>query len=85
MAAIAVGAHYFGFRTAYGDATYWLLGSVMCLVSLTAIFMKMPAETVVPYAVAAIEVAFGVWLTWIEMSQARSRGAQSSADQILGG
>ena len=38
MSAIAVGAHYFGFRTAYGDWTNWVLGGTMCLVGMGAIF-----------------------------------------------
>lgn len=73
LSAIAVGAHYFGFRTAYGDATYWLLAALMCLVGVAAIFMRIPDHTAVPYLIAAIEVAFGFWLTWRGMSLVRTR------------
>jgi hypothetical protein len=73
LASIAVGAHYFGFRTAYGDATYWVLGSALCLVGVAAIFIEIPQGTAVPYIVAAIELAFGVWLTWIGRSRNRAR------------
>ena len=64
LAAIAVGAHYFGFRTAYGDWTYWVLGGVMCLVGVGAIFAKWPPASAVPCVIAAVEVGFGAWFTW---------------------
>lgn len=65
IASIAVGAHYFGFRTAYGDSTYWVLAGVMCLVGVAAIIAKIPSPTSVPYLIAAIEFLFGLWLTRI--------------------
>ena len=68
VAAIAVGAHYFGFRTAYGSVVYWVLAAVMCLVGLASIFMGVPDHVAVPYVIAAIEIAFGVWLTWTALS-----------------
>ncbi len=37
MARIAAGAHYFGFRSAQGDWTNWVLGGTMCAVGLAAI------------------------------------------------
>ena len=67
MAAIAVGAHYFGFRTAYGDATYWVLGAIMCGIGAAAIATKMPTSNSVPYLIAVVEIAFGLWLSWIGM------------------
>lgn len=63
LAAIAVGAHYFGFRTAYGDVVYWGLAAVICGVGLGTIFVGVPGSEIVPYVVAAIEVVFGVWVT----------------------
>jgi len=39
MAAIAVGAHYFGFRSAYGDRTFWLPGAILCGIRLAPIFL----------------------------------------------
>jgi hypothetical protein len=65
LSAIAVGAHYFGFRTAYGDWTNWILGGIICLVGVGSIFYRMPTANVVPYAIAAIEFGFGCWLTWV--------------------
>ena len=75
VAAIAVGAHYFGFRTAYGDWTYWVLGGVMCVVGLGAIFARMPSASAVPFVIAAIEVGFGVWLTWMGLADGQSDAA----------
>jgi hypothetical protein len=64
LAAIAVGAHYFGFRTAYGARVYWLLGGVMCTVGLAAIFVVRMAPGTVAFVIAGIEVAFGLAFTW---------------------
>lgn len=69
LAAVAVGAHYFGFRTAYGAAIYWVLATVMCAVGLATIFTGVPTSSAVPYLIAAIEVAFGLWLTWTGRAQ----------------
>lgn len=69
MAAIAVGAHYFGFRTAYGDRTNWVLGGVMCFVGVGSIFSGMPTGAATPYVIAAIEIVFGCWLTWTSISK----------------
>ena len=63
MAAIAVGAHYFGFRTAYGDRTNWILGSIMCLIGMASIFAGMPTGNTTPYVISVTEIAFGCWLT----------------------
>ncbi len=68
ISAIAVGAHYFGFRTAYGDWTNWVLGGTMCAVGIGTIFYGLPASNIVPYAIAVIEICFGCWLTWISCS-----------------
>lgn len=65
LSAIAVGAHYFGFRTAYGDLVYWVFGAILCLVGLLSIVAQIPAHQVVPYLVALIEIVFGVALTWV--------------------
>ena len=63
LSAIAVGSHYFGFRTAYGDVAYWVLAAVLCGLGLGTIFIGVPDSALVPYLVAAIEVVAGVWLT----------------------
>ena len=64
LAAIAVGAHYFPFRTAYGDRTYWVLAALMCAVGITVIFMGTPPSSQVPMVIAVIEVVFGAWFTF---------------------
>ncbi|MBX3174377.1 MAG: hypothetical protein KF709_08180 [Gemmatimonadaceae bacterium] len=79
LSAIAVGAHYFGFRTAYGDVVYWVIAAVLCGVGLGSIFMGMPSGATVPYVVAAIEVVFGVWITARELSPRRTPNARSAA------
>lgn len=61
LSAIAVGAHYFGFRTAYGDWTNWVLGGVMCGVGFFSIFCRFPPSQIVPFAIAGIEIGFGLW------------------------
>ena len=63
VAAIAVGSHYFAFKTAYGDRTYWLLGTLVTAIGIAGVFW-LPAQTLsVIYAVAASELAFGILLT----------------------
>ena len=69
LAAIAVGAHYFGFRTAYGDAFSGGLAAVVCGVGVGAIFLGVPSREYVPYVVAAIELLFGLWITVQEASR----------------
>ncbi len=62
IASIGVGTHYFGFRTAYGDFSYWVLGSIVTLVGLISIFFKQPKPELVPYIIAAIEIIFAIWV-----------------------
>lgn len=69
LAAIAVGTHYFGFRTAYGDWTNWLLGGLLSLIGLGTIFYAVPAGNQVPFLVAATEIVFGIGLTWISLAK----------------
>ena len=63
ISAIAVGSHYFGFRTAYGDATYWVLAALMCGVGVAAIFTAAFPSGAVPWVIAAVELGFGVGFT----------------------
>lgn len=78
LAAIAVGAHYFGFRTAYGDAVYWALAAVMCGVGVGAIFVGVPSREYVPYVIAAIELLFGVWVTVQEAARSKASVTRST-------
>jgi hypothetical protein len=73
LSALAVGAHYFGFRTAYGDATYWVLGAVMCLMGIAAVLLGLPGQASFACLIAATEVLFGAWLTWRGRSLAAPR------------
>ena len=66
IAAIAVGAHYFGFRTAYGDWTYWVLGAVICLLGALSIISGIPPSTTLPYIVAVVEILFGIWFVGVD-------------------
>ncbi len=63
LSAIGIGSHYFSFRTAYGDVTFWALGATLCLVGLGSIFAKMPGPAAVGFVVASIEMVFGFLLT----------------------
>jgi hypothetical protein len=69
MAAIAVGTHYFGFRTAYGDWTNWVLGGIICIVGTASMFSGSPDANLVPYMIAAIEIVFGCWFSWNSVSK----------------
>ena len=62
VSAIAVGTHYFGFRTAYGDWTYWVFGSALCMIGISSIVLAVPSSNLVPFIVATVEVIFGAWL-----------------------
>lgn len=63
LAAIAVGGHYFPFQTAYGDKSYWLLGGVMMAVGFASLMMGLFGGIATAFAIAAIEILFGIWLT----------------------
>ena len=70
VAAIAVGSHYFGFRTAYGDVGYWVLAAVMCGVGTAAIFSQVLPPEAVAWIIAGVEMGFGVWFTIRGVSRA---------------
>ena len=63
LSAIAVGTHYFVFRTVYGDGSYWILGALITAAGAAAVFDLGPMRDILLYAVAVIELAFGVLLT----------------------
>lgn len=68
LAAIAVGTHYFAFRTAYGIATFWLLASAVTALGALAIFTGVVPSGVVAFAISAIELAFGIVL-WLRAAK----------------
>lgn len=61
LAAIAIGTRYFGFRTIYGDFSYWILGAAITLIGALSIIFKQPSSELVPFLVAIIEIVFGIW------------------------
>ncbi|MFO0226921.1 MAG: DUF7010 family protein [Gammaproteobacteria bacterium] len=63
LAAMAVGTQYFGFRTAYGDWTYWILGGTLVAIGCSSIFFGAPSAYITPFLVSVTEVVFGIWLT----------------------
>ena len=63
LAAIMVGTHYFAFRTAYGDRSFWLLAALVTLVGFAGIYAFLPLPGPVTLQVAAIELLFGMALT----------------------
>ena len=73
--AIAVGTHYFGFRTAYGDWTYWVFGAVLCTIGLSSIALAIPSSSLVPFIVAIVEIVFGTCFILADRMEAISKDA----------
>lgn len=61
LAAIAVGTHYFVFRTAYGNRLFWLLAAVVTAIGCGEIFVAALRGWTAPL-VAATELVFGLVL-----------------------
>lgn len=59
LAGIAVGTHYFAFRTAYGNRLYWLLAALVTAVGCGDIFVGAMRGWTAPL-VAVIELVFGL-------------------------
>tara|TARA_Y100000817_G_C16809070_1_gene523375 strand:+ start:200 stop:481 length:282 start_codon:yes stop_codon:yes gene_type:complete len=60
---IVIPKHYkFGFRSAYGDWTYWVLGTSLSIIGIFSIVLAIPSSNLVPFIVAIVEIMFGVWL-----------------------
>jgi hypothetical protein len=70
LSAIAVGTHYFVFRTVYGDILFWLLGALITAVGLLAIYPVVPLPVGTVLAVAILELAFAVVLFLRNRSEA---------------
>lgn len=63
LAALAVGAHYFAFRTAYGLSSFWALGAVIVAMGVAAVYgVPLLAGSLVA-AVGLVEITFGLVLT----------------------
>lgn len=63
VAALAVGTHYFAFKTAYGDRTFWVLGAALTMVGCAGLFWLPGRDVPLMLAFALIELAFGLILT----------------------
>jgi hypothetical protein len=63
IAAIAVGTHYFVFKTVYGDRLFWLLGALITAIGFLAIYKAVPIPGGPILAVAIIELIFAGLLT----------------------
>lgn len=78
LAAIAVGTHYFAFKTAYGDRTYWLLGAILTAIGTAGVFWLSGETLSLIYAVAAVELAFGLVLTVRGVSASQTSATAAS-------
>ncbi|MEC9080995.1 MAG: hypothetical protein VYE44_04395 [Verrucomicrobiota bacterium] len=75
IASIAVGAHYFGFRTAYGDWTYWIFGTLLCLIGTFSILLKFPPANFVPFIFAFVEILFGIYFILSDYKHMKTEAA----------
>ncbi|MEQ9401710.1 MAG: hypothetical protein RJQ04_21265 [Longimicrobiales bacterium] len=62
LAAVAVGTHYFAFRTAYGMGVFWVLGAVVTALGVGAIYGVLPLPGGLVLVVGLVEIVFGVVL-----------------------
>lgn len=61
LAAIAVGTHYFIFKTAYGDRSFWLLAGIVTAIGFGDIFVTQ-MRGLAPLLVSVTEMVFGLAL-----------------------
>ena len=69
LAGLAVGAHYFAFRTAYGLTIFWPMGGLIMALSLAAIYRVLPFPDAFVPAIAVVEIPFGLFLTMRALRQ----------------
>jgi hypothetical protein len=63
IAAIAVGTHYFAFKTAYGMKIFWALGGVVTFLGFATIYNYLPIGEILVGLVGVVEIVFGIALT----------------------
>ena len=63
FAAIAVGTHFFAFRTAYGDSRFWLLAVILTALGFITLAGFLPLGSNLVAAFGVTEILFGIWLT----------------------
>lgn len=74
VAALAVGTHYFAFRTVYGDVLFWVLGALITAVGVASIYaVAIPGGPIL--AVGVIEILFALVLIARSSRMSRSAGA----------
>lgn len=69
LAAIAVGTHYFAFRTAYGDIRFWILGAVIAGLGVIGIFAPATLPVGMAFLVALAEFVCAAILIWRDTRQ----------------
>jgi len=79
IAAVAVGTHYFVFKTAYGDRTYWLLAALLTGLGLVAIFDVATPPGGLIVAFGFVEIVFGILLTVRALKVGDGRGTETKA------
>lgn len=62
LAAVAVGTHYFAFRTAYGMGVFWVLGAVVTGLGVGAVYGAVPLPGGLVLTVGVVEIVFGLGL-----------------------
>jgi hypothetical protein len=77
VSALAVGTHYFAFRTLYGDTIFLILGAVITALGLNAVFGWIVLPGALPWWVAGVELAFGVLMTARSIRHSPNRQATS--------
>lgn len=68
LAALAVGTHYFAFRTLYGEVTFLLIGAIISVLAINAALGWIAIPVGLLWCVAGVEIVFGLILA------ARNRG-----------
>jgi hypothetical protein len=63
LAALAVGTHYFAFRTLYGEVIFLVLGAIISALGLNAAFGWIAIPVGLVWCVAGVELLFGVILS----------------------
>lgn len=62
VAVLAVGAHYFSFRTAYGAPSFWVRGAILTALGCVGLFVLPGRNFELLIAFATVELIFGLWM-----------------------
>jgi hypothetical protein len=81
LAAVAVGTHYFIFKTAYGNHLFWLLGAVVTAIGIGDIYLpQMRGWTAL--SVSVTELIFGLALTIQAVAANKAASAEIHGDAV---